>query len=180
MRALRGYTVDWPHSLTALSTCTESTSAPPTLNGTLELSPLPLDFEKHAFLEYRIYMYIFDKTVVVGWWKKYYKTWCCEWRVWPVHSLIMAIGVTYKAIRLMVSLVLEEVTLKSWRGINFENTAKEYKRWSEISPGELQGERELQLWLGFRDGLGLDDPFDFLWYWHCTCNKMVRRKNKKN
>ena len=76
--------------------------------------------------------------------------------------------------------VLEEVTLKSWRGINFENTAKEYKRWSEISPGELQGERELQLWLGFRDGLGLDDPFDFLWYWHCTCNKMVRRKNKKN
>ena len=39
MRALRGYTVDWPHSLTALTTCTESTSAPPTLNGTIELSP---------------------------------------------------------------------------------------------------------------------------------------------
>ena len=54
MRALRGYTVDWPHSLTALATCTESTSAPPTLNGTIELPPL--DFEKHAFLEYRIYM----------------------------------------------------------------------------------------------------------------------------
>ena len=34
----------------------------------------------------------------------------------------------------MVSLVLEEVTLKSWRGINFENTTGEYKRWSEISP----------------------------------------------
>ena len=34
----------------------------------------------------------------------------------------------------MVSLVLEEVTLKSWRAINFENTAGEYKRWSEISP----------------------------------------------
>ena len=72
----------------------------------------------------------------------YHKTWCCEWQVWPVHSLTMAIGVTYKAIRLMVSLVLEEVTLKSWRGkqrrgINFENTAKEYKRWSEISPREL-------------------------------------------
>ena len=36
----------------------------------------------------------------------------------------------------MVSLVLEEVTLKSWRVlivINFENTAGEYKRWSEIS-----------------------------------------------
>ena len=72
--------------------------------------------------------------VVVGWRKKYHKTWCCEWQVWPVHSLIMAIGVTYKAIRWMVSLVLEEVTLKSWRGINFEKTAREYKRWSEISP----------------------------------------------
>ena len=41
----------------------------------------------------------------------------------------------------MVSLVLEEVTLKSWRAINFENTAGEYKRWSEISP-ERERERE--------------------------------------
>ena len=49
----------------------------------------------------------------------------------------------------MVSLVLEEVTLKSWRGINFEKTAREYKRWSEINPE--------QLWLDFRDGLGSDD-----------------------
>ena len=65
----------------------------------------------------------------------------------------MAIGVTYKAIRLTVSLVLEEATLKSWRGINFENTAKEYKRWSEISPE--------QLWLGFRDGLVSDDLLIF-------------------
>ena len=46
----------------------------------------------------------------------------------------------------MVSLVLEEVTLKSWRGTNFEKTAREYKRWSEISP------EQQQLWLGFRDG----------------------------
>ena len=53
-----------------------------------------------------------------------------------MHSLTMAIGVTYKAIRLMVSLVLEEVTLKLGRAINFENTAGEYKRWSEISPEE--------------------------------------------
>ena len=64
----------------------------------------------------------------------------------------------------MVSLVLEEVTLKSWRGINFENTAREYKRWNEISPEERQRQwqreqqwqrqlqRELQLRLGFRDG----------------------------
>ena len=40
----------------------------------------------------------------------------------------------------MVSLVLEEVTLKSWRGINFENTTGEYKRWSEKSP-ERERER---------------------------------------
>ena len=36
-----------------------------------------------------------------------------------------------------------------------ENTAKEYKRWSEISP------EQLQLWLGFRDGLGSDDLLIF-------------------
>ena len=65
----------------------------------------------------------------------------------------MAIGVTYKATRLMVSLVLEEVILKSWRGINFEKTAREYKRWSEISPE--------QLWLGIRDGFGSDDLLIF-------------------
>ena len=57
-----------------------------------------------------------------------------SWPVWPVHSLTIAIGVTYKATRWTVSLVSEEVILKSWRGTNFENTAKEYKRWSEISP----------------------------------------------
>ena len=67
----------------------------------------------------------------------------------------MAIGVTYKAIRWMVSLVLEEVTVKSRRAINFENTAGEYKRWSEISP------EQRQLWLGFRDGLGSDDLLIF-------------------
>ena len=55
VRALRGYTVDWPHALAVLATYNESTSAPPTLNGTIELSPP--DFEKHALL--------FDKKVVV-------------------------------------------------------------------------------------------------------------------
>ena len=49
----------------------------------------------------------------------------------------------------MVSLVLKEVTLKSWQGINSEKTMTEYKRRSEISPGQLR--------LGFRDGLGSDD-----------------------
>ena len=55
-----------------------------------------------------------------------------------MHSLTMAIGVTYKAIRLMVSLVLGEVPQNREGGINFENTAGEYKRWSEISPGERE------------------------------------------
>ena len=68
----------------------------------------------------------------------------------------MAIGVIYKAIRLMVSLVLEEVTLKSWRAINFENTAGEYKRWSEISPGERERELQLQLQLLLRHGFRSD------------------------
>ena len=55
----------------------------------------------------------------------------------------------------MVILVLKEITVKLWRGINSEKTAREYKRRSEISPGELQ----LQLRHGFRsDGsdLGTD------------------------
>ena len=132
------------------------------------LNSPPLDLEKHAFSWISNSYVNLNETVVVSWRKKYHKTWCCEWQVWPVHSLTMAIGVTYKAIRLMVSLVLEEVTLKSWRGINFENTAREYKRWSEISPEERQWQwqreqqwqrqrerqlqRELQLRLGFRDG----------------------------
>ena len=122
--------------------------------------------------------------VVVGWREKYHKTWCCEWQVWPVHSLTIAIGVTYKAIRWTVSLVSEEVILKTWRGTNFENTAKEYKRWSEISPGratagEPQREshreraiaREQQRWLTFGDRLGSDGLFDFLWKWNCICRK---------
>ena len=177
MTALRGYTVDWPHSQTALATCTESTSAPPTLNGTIELYPL---WPWETCLSWISNLYVnSNKTVVVGWRKKYHKTWCCEWQVWPGHSLTMAIGVTYKAIRLMVILVLEEVTLKSWRGINFEKTAREYKRRSEINPE--------QLWLGFRDGFGSDDLLIFLpivllvllWYWHCNCIKMVEKKKKK-
>ena len=116
--------------LTALATCTESTSAPPTLNGTIELPPhpTPLGLEKRAFSWISNSYVNSIKTVVVGWRKKYHKTWRCEWQVWPVHSLTMAIGVTYKAIRLMVIFVLEEVTLKSWWGINSEKTAREYKR----------------------------------------------------
>ena len=66
----------------------------------------------------------------------------------------------------MVSLVWEEVTLKSWRGrdggINPENTAGEYKRWSEIGPErELELELQRQLWLGLMDGLGSHDLLIF-------------------
>ena len=53
MRALRGYTADWPHSLTTLATCTESTSAPPTLNRTIELS-LPWPWETCFFLNIKV------------------------------------------------------------------------------------------------------------------------------
>ena len=42
----------------------------------------------------------------------------------------------------MVIFVLEEVTLKSWQGINSKKTVREYKRRSEISPGELQLQRQ--------------------------------------
>ena len=164
MRALRGYTVDWPHALAVLAMCNESTSAPPTLNGTIELSlPPSLTLRNMPFLcKYLIRRLSYHKT----WWYEWsvwpmhsltiaigvtYKAirWMVNlvleevilksWPVWPVHSLTIAIGVTYKAIRWTVSLVSEEVILKSWRGTNFENTAKEYKRWSEISPeGEPQ------------------------------------------
>ena len=75
--------------------------------------------------------------------------------MWPGHSLTMAIGVTYKAIRLMVILVLEEVTLKIVTGgLTPKKRAREYKRRSEINPE--------QLWLGFRDGFGSDDLLIFL------------------
>ena len=48
----------------------------------------------------------------------------------------------------MVILVLKEITLKLWWGINSEKMAREYTWRSEISPGEL--ELQLQLRHSFR------------------------------
>ena len=59
VRALRGYTVDWPQALAVLATYNESTNAPPTLNGTIELSPPPPP------LTLRNMPFLFDKKVVV-------------------------------------------------------------------------------------------------------------------
>ena len=60
----------WPHSLPA-----------PNLQvlrqlwtGRLNFPPLLFHFEEYAFLECRTY----DKSVVVGWWKKCRGAWCCE------------------------------------------------------------------------------------------------------
>ena len=172
--SLAGLSGWWPHSLRAPNLQV----LPQPWTGRLNFPPL--DLEKHAFSWISNSYVNSNMTVVAGWRKKYHKTWCCEWQVWLVHSLTMAIGVTYKAIRLMVSLVLEAVTLKLWWGINSEKTARECKRRSEISPEQLR--------LGFRGGLGSDDLLIFspivllvlLWYWHCNCIKMVKRKNKKN
>ena len=71
-----------------------------------------LDLEKHVLYIYISNLYVtFKETVVVGWWKRYHKTWCCGWQVWPVHSLTITIGTPSGPYDLTIILVLEEDAL---------------------------------------------------------------------
>ena len=61
-------------------------------------------------------------------------------------------------------------------------------RRESIKDGVKQAQREregreklqLQLWLGFRDGLGSDDLLIFYGIGIVFCNKMMRRRNKNH
>ena len=101
----------------------------------------------------------------------------------------------YRAVRFNDRPRIKENIHKPWQGNDQEDTAKEYKGRNEITSVKRWlrfRDRSGKLWLGFRGGLGSDlaqhdlsifSPIVLLvllWYWHCNCIKMVKRKNKKS